>query len=178
MLRGSNRLRSSTDHQDQNEAMRIKLELGSETIGLNSSPAKHYGLQESREIELVKESLRTVKDHEDWLDGVHDQQFGTSTLKEEPAKALQEYEDWFDHEETDSEENGSFWLLYSEKEQIKANELKSSEPAELHGLPGDDSSDASSSPQEIWESKSMIDSAYTEFWWDSMETKELRPRQK
>ena len=88
--------------------MRIKPELGFETIGLTSSPAKHCGLQESREIELVKESLRTVKDHEDWLDGVHDQQFGTSTPKEEPSKALQEYEDWFDHEETDSEENGSF----------------------------------------------------------------------
>ena len=110
------------------------------------------------------------------LDGVHDQQFGTSTPKEEPSKALQEYEDWFDLEATDSEGNGSFWLLYSEKEQIKANELKSTEPAELHGLPGDDSSDASSSHQEIWESKSMIDFANTEFWWDSMETKELRLR--
>ena len=62
--------------------------------------------------------------------------------------------------------------------QIKSKELKSTEPAELHGLPGDDSSDASSSHQEIWESKSMTDSADTEFWWDSMETKELRLRQK
>ena len=58
-----------------------KLELGSETIGLTSYPAKHCGLQESREIGEVKESLRTVKDHKDWLDGVHDQQFGTSTPK-------------------------------------------------------------------------------------------------
>ena len=193
-LRGSNRLRSSTDCQENHEAVRIKLELGSETIGLTSSPAKmelgsetigltsspakHCGLRESRETEEVKESLRTLKDHEDWLDGVHDQQFGTSTPKEEPSKALQEHEEWFDHEETDSEENGSFWLLYSEKEQTKANELKSTEPAELHGLPGDDSSDVSSSHQEIWDSKSMIDSANTEFRWDSMETKELRLRQK
>ena len=149
MLRGSNRLRSSTDCQEKNEAVRIKLELRSETIGLTSSPAKmelgsetigltakHCGLRESREIEEVKESLRTVKDHEDWLDGVQDQQFGTSTPKEKPSKALQEYEDWFDHEETDSEENGSFWLLYLEKEQLEPNELKSTEPAELHGLPG------------------------------------------
>ena len=43
---------------------------------------------------------------------------------------------------------------------------------------GDDSSDASSGHQEIWESKSMMDSADTEFWRDSMETKELRLRQK
>ena len=194
MLRGPNRLRSSNDCQEKHEAVRIKLELGSETIGLTSSPAKlelgsetiglisspakHCGLRESREIEEVKESLRTVKDHEDWLDGVHDQQFRTSTPKEEPSKALQEYEDWFDHDETDSEENGSFWLPYSKKEQIKANELKSTEPAELHRLPGDDSSDASSGHQEIWKSKYMIDSANTEFWWDSMETKELRLRQK
>ena len=111
MSRGSNRLRSSTDCQEKNEAVRIKLELDSKTIGLTPFPAKHCGLRESREIEEVKESLRTVKDHEDWLDGVHDQQFGTSTSKEEPSKALQEYEDWFDHGEADSEENGSFWLL-------------------------------------------------------------------
>ena len=141
------------------------MELGSKTIGLTSSPAKHCGLRESREIEEVKESLRIVKDHKDWLNGVHDQQFGTSTPKEKSSKALQEYEDWFDHKKTDSEENGSFWLLYLEKEQIKANELKSTEPAELYGLPGDDSSDASSGHQEIWESKStcMIDSTDTEF---------------
>ena len=176
MLRESNRLRSSTDCQEKNEAVRMKLELGfetigltlspakmelgSETIGLTSSPANHCGL---REIEEVNQSLRTVKDHEDWLDGVHDQQFGTSTPKEKPSKALKEYEDWFDHEKTDSEENGSFWLLYLEKEQIKANELKSTEPAELDGLPENDSSDASSGHQEIWESKSMIEPADIEF---------------
>ena len=78
MLRGSNRLSSSTDCQEKNEAVRIKLEFGSETIGLTSSPAKlelgsetigptsspvqHCGLRISREIEEVKESLRTVKD--------------------------------------------------------------------------------------------------------------------
>ena len=73
MLRGPNRLRSSTDCQEKHEAVRIKLELGSKTIGLTSSPAKlelgsetigptsspakHCGLRESREIEEVKESL-------------------------------------------------------------------------------------------------------------------------
>ena len=119
LLRGSSRLRSSTDCKEKSEAVGIKLELGSETTGLTSSPTKHCGLRESREIEEVKETLRTVKDHEDWLDRVHDQQFGTSTMKEEPSKALQESEDWFDHEETNSEKNGSFWLLYSEKEQIQ-----------------------------------------------------------
>ena len=87
MLRGSSRLRSSTDCQEKNEAVRIKLELGSETIGLTSSPAKYCGLRESREVEEVQESLPTMKDYEDWLDGVHDQQFGTLTPKEEPAKA-------------------------------------------------------------------------------------------
>ena len=56
--------------------------------------------------------------------------------------------------------------------------MKSTEPAELRGLLGDDISDTSSSHQEIRESKSMIESADTEFWCDSMETKELRLRQK
>ena len=88
---------------------------------------------------------------------------------------MKEYED---HEDTDREENGSFRLLFSEKEQIKSNELKSTEPAELHGLPGDDSSDDCSGHQEIRESKSMIGSADTEICRDSMETKELKLRQK
>ena len=45
MLRESSRLRYSTECQEKNDAVRIRLELGSETVGLTSSPAQHCGLR-------------------------------------------------------------------------------------------------------------------------------------
>ncbi|MEW8548623.1 MAG: retropepsin-like aspartic protease, partial [Candidatus Thiodiazotropha sp.] len=147
-----------TGLSEKKENVRGKLEPSSvepssETVG---SMPKYCSQQTLREVAEEESCSQTVKDYEDGLDGVYDSKFGILTPKPESSHALYEYEDCLDqkNEEAYGVEYGYLQLCF--------------EPRELQEVQ-EDTSDASNSCHDVQEA----DSSGTEFWWDSLETKEL-----
>ena len=121
-----------------------------------------------------------MEEYANWLDGEDSQPFVTSTPKENPKRVIPEYEDLFDQ---DFGENGdgecSLSQLFSEK-QIMSNAPIQTVSADLQmtqtvarGSPISHQGvqELSSVRTEIQESNSET----FEFWWDSLDTKQLGP---
>ena len=131
----------------------------------------------------MEEDLRiqSLEEYANWLDGLDSQQFVTSTPKENPTRVIPEYEDLFD-EDVGENDNGECSLsqVFSEKAQIVSNTPIPGVSADLqtsqvvaNGLPA--------SHQEVQELSSVrteiqeANSEAVEFWWDSLDIKQLGP---
>ena len=128
-----------------------------------------------------KLGIQSLEEYADWIHGLDSQQFVSSTPKENPTQVIPEYEDLFD-EEVGENDNGECSLsqLFSEKDQIVSNAPITAVSADLQttqvvasGSPAShqEVQELSSMPTEIQESNSEE----VEFWWDSLDTKQLRP---
>ena len=131
----------------------------------------------------IAEELRiqSLEEYANWLDGLDSQQFVTSTPKENPTRVIPEYEDLFD-QDIGEDDNGECSLsqLFSEKAQIVSNAPIPAVSADLqttqvvvNGSPAShqEVQELSSVSTEIQESNSEA----VEFWWDSLDTKQLGP---
>lgn len=131
----------------------------------------------------IAEELRiqSLEEYANWLDGLDSQQFVTSTPKENPTRVIPEYEDLFD-QDVGEDNNGECSLsqLFSEKAQIVSNAPIPAVSADLqttqvvwNGSPAShqEVQELSSVSTEIQESNSEA----VEFWWDSLDTKQLGP---
>ena len=140
----------------------VTLELRSETRGPQNS-------DEQRIQSLVEYAV--------WLDGISNRPVCASTPNDERIWVVPECEDWSDQEleGTDSGENTLLQLLFSEKCQIGPNAPISVVPAELlltiDGVSVKDNKiqEVSSVCSDTQESNSEE----AEFWWDSLDTKQL-----
>ena len=131
----------------------------------------------------MEEELRiqSLKEYANWLDGEDSQPFVTSTPKENPKRVIPEYEDLFD-QDFGGNDDGEYSLsqLFSKKDQIMSNAPIQTVSADLQttqivarGSPFSHQGvqELSSVRTEIQESNSET----VEFWWDSLDTKQLGP---
>ena len=145
---------------------KMKLEQSSEKRGYQCS--------------IEKLCIQSLEQYAGWLDGLCNQQCGTSTPKEEQKGVLFECEDWSDQdfEGNDSGENSLLQFLFSEEGQIGSDAPISAVPAELQvvqvttsgkSVSDHEIKELSSICTEIQESNSEV----AEFWWDSLDAKQL-----
>ena len=126
-------------------------------------------------------NIQSLKEYANWLDGEDSQPFVTSTPKENPKRVIPEYEDLFDQDFGGNDDGEcSLSQLFSKKDQIMSNAPIQTVSADLQttqtvarGSPTSHQGvqELSSVRTEIQESNSET----VEFWWDSLDTKQLGP---
>ena len=146
-----------------------------------STEYENMKLQQSSETRSFRNSMedeqriQSLEEYANGLDGICNQPFVTSTPKE-PSRVKPVYEDLSDQdfEENDSGES-SLLQLFSKKGQIGLNTPSSQVPVEMQVT----SRGESACHQEIQVLSSLCteiqesNSGAAEFWWDSLETKQL-----
>ena len=131
----------------------------------------------------MEEDLRiqSLEKYANWLDGLDSQLFVTSTPKENPIWVIPEYEDLFEEDFWEND-NGECSLsqLFSEKDQIISNTPSQTVSADLQTT----QTVARGSPASHLEVQELSfvrtenqesNSEAVEFWWDSLDTKQLGP---